>query len=209
MYKAILWDNDGILVETEQWYYKATKEVMEIEGFQLTIELYRETFLKSNIGAWHLLENTDQKYISRLRKKRNDLYASYLESKNIFTKDISPILKKLNNVYKMGIVTSSRKDHFDIIHKRNNILQYFDFVITPNDYANSKPNPEPYLLGIKHSGYKDIECIAIEDSERGVISAKQANLYCIAIPNQMTINSDFSKADIIVNNIDEIMNLLN
>ena len=109
----------------------------------------------------------------------------------------------------MGIVTSSRKDHFDIIHKRNNILQYFDFVITPNDYANSKPNPEPYLLGIKHSGYKDVECIAIEDSERGVISAKQANLYCIAVPNQMTISSDFSKADIIVNNIDEIMNLLN
>ena len=208
MYKAILWDNDGILVETEQWYYEATKEVMKEEGFVLTMDTYRETFLKSNIGAWHLLENTNKDYVATLRRKRNDLYASFLKSKNIFTKDLSIMLSKLNNKYKMGIVTSSRKDHFDIIHKRNNILQYFDFVITPNDFTKSKPNPEPYLLGIQYSGYKDYECIAIEDSERGVLSAKQANLFCIAIPNTMTIESDFSKADIVMDNIDGVMEYL-
>ena len=51
MFKAILWDNDGVLVETEKWYYEATKVVMAQEGYVLTLEVYRETFLKKNTGA--------------------------------------------------------------------------------------------------------------------------------------------------------------
>ena len=109
----------------------------------------------------------------------------------------------------MGIVTSSRKDHFDIIHQRNNLLQYFNFVITPENFTKSKPNPEPYLIGINKTGYKASECVAIEDSERGVIAAKNANLFCIAVPNEMTNKSDFSKADIILDDINKLANYLN
>ena len=67
MYKAILWDNDGILVNTEKWYFEATKIVMEEEGYSLTLDIYRDTFLKNNTGAWHLLNNTSADYIMRLR----------------------------------------------------------------------------------------------------------------------------------------------
>ena len=45
MYKAILWDNDGVLVDTERWYYEATKRVMKEEGYNLTLDVYRKTFL--------------------------------------------------------------------------------------------------------------------------------------------------------------------
>ena len=49
MYRAILWDNDGVLVETEKWYFEATKLVMEEEGYHLTLDEYRETFLKLSL----------------------------------------------------------------------------------------------------------------------------------------------------------------
>ena len=62
MHKAILWDNDGVLVETEKWYYEATKSVMKEEGYNLTLDIYRKTFLKNNTGAWHLLENCNKEY---------------------------------------------------------------------------------------------------------------------------------------------------
>ena len=127
MYKAILWDNDGILVETEKWYYEATKLVMKQEGYHLTIDQYRETFLKHNTGAWHLLENSNNYYINSLRNKRNSIYSTFLQTKDIYIEYLSNILDELYNNYKMGIVTSSRKDHFDIIHKRSKILKYFDF----------------------------------------------------------------------------------
>ena len=205
MYKAILWDNDGILVQTEQWYYEATRLVMQQEGFNLTLDIYRETFLKQNSGAWHFLNSSDPKFIKQLREKRNNLYSSFLKTKDIYTKDLSSLLSILKNKYTMGIVTSSRKDHFDIIHQRSNILEYFDFIITSDDFNNSKPYPDPYLIGIKYSGYRSSECIAIEDSERGVEAAKRANLFCIAIPNSMTSNGNFNKADIILKNIDEVL----
>ena len=204
MYKAILWDNDGVLVETEKWYYEATKRVMKGEGYDLTLDTYRKTFLKNNTGAWHLLKNCDKKYIKILRERRNSIYSSFLQTKNIYIQGLSEILFKLNNKYKMGIVTSSRKEHFDIIHKSSSILKYFDFVITSEDFSNSKPNPEPYLIGINRTGYEASSCFAIEDSERGVISAKKANLFCFAIPNDMTVDGDFSKADIVLDNLNDI-----
>ena len=109
----------------------------------------------------------------------------------------------------MGIVTSSRKDHFNIIHNRSNILKYFDFIITSEDFSKSKPDPEPYLLGIEKTGYDSSQCVAIEDSERGVMAAKKANLFCFAIPNKMTAGSNFSQADIIVDSLYDILNHLN
>tara|TARA_Y100000590_G_scaffold441329_1_gene567851 strand:- start:468 stop:1106 length:639 start_codon:yes stop_codon:yes gene_type:complete len=207
-FKVILWDNDGILVETEKWYYEATRQIMEQEGVHLTLDDYRQTFLKENTGAWHLLKNKDELHVRKLRNQRNKLYSSLLKTKHIFMDGISSVLQKLHGKYKMGIVTSSRKEHFDIIHERNNILNYFDFVITSEDFTHSKPNPEPYLIGIEKSGHKAEECIAIEDSERGVMAAKRANLFCIAIPNEMTKNSNFNNADIIMNNINEIHAIL-
>ena len=209
MHKAILWDNDGVLVDTERWYYEATKRVMKEEGYSLTLDVYRKTFLKSNSGAWHLLKDCNKEYIRKLRKRRNLIYSSLLQTKDIYIQGLSEILSKLNNKYKMGIVTSSRREHFDIIHKRSNILKYFDFVITSNDFSNSKPNPEPYLIGINSTGYKASSCLAIEDSERGVISAKKANLFCFALPNDMTAAGDFRKADVILDNLNDIFLHLN
>ena len=204
MYKAILWDNDGVLVDTERWYYEATKRVMKEEGYSLTLDVYRKTFLKSNSGAWHLLKDCNKEYIRKLRKRRNLIYSSLLQTKDIYIQGLSEILSKLNNKYKMGIVTSSRKEHFDIIHKRSNILKYFDFVITSNDFSYSKPSPEPYLIGINSTGYKASSCLAIEDSERGVNSAKKADLFCFALPNDMTAAGDFRKADVILDNLNDI-----
>ena len=209
MYKAILWDNDGVLVDTERWYYEATKRVMKEEGYSLTLDVYRKTFLKSNSGAWHLLKDCNKEYIRKLRKRRNLIYSSLLQTKDIYIQGLSEILSKLNNKYKMGIVTSSRREHFDIIHKRSNILKYFDFVITSNDFSYSKPSPEPYLIGINSTGYKASSCLAIEDSERGVISAKKADLFCFALPNDMTAAGDFSKADVILDNLNDIFLHLN
>ena len=75
MFKAILWDNDGVLVDTERWYYEATKRVMKEEGYSLTLDEYRKTFLKSNSGAWHLLKDCNEEYIRKLRKRRNLIYS--------------------------------------------------------------------------------------------------------------------------------------
>ena len=104
------------------------------------------------------------------------------------------VVEKLYGKYLMGIVTSSRKDHFDIIHEPLGLLKFFDFILTANDYNKFKPDPEPYLLAVEKSGFSNDECLAVEDSERGLISAKAAGIHCFVIPSELTSNGNFTAA---------------
>ena len=108
----------------------------------------------------------------------------------------------------MGVVTSSREDHFNIIHQKNSLLKYFDFVLTSDDYTKTKPSPAPYLKAVAKTGLNKEECIVIEDSERGLRAALSAGLKCYVIPTSLTKYSDFSGAEKILNNISEVPKLL-
>ena len=76
----------------------------------------------------------------------------------------------------MAIVTSSPKNHFHIIHSRTGFLEFFDFYLTREDYTNSKPSAEPYLLALQKSGLNSQDVLVIEDSPRGLKAAKAAKV---------------------------------
>ncbi len=210
MIKAIFWDNDGVLVDTEILYYRACKETFSEIGIDLSEELYVEYFLKRSSGTWHLAEEkgyTNDEII-KLREKRNLIYGSLLKSTAKVINGAEDTLKKLYGKFVMGIVTSSRKDHFQIIHKYLGLLKYFDFILTVEDYREPKPAPDPYLKAIELTGLSKDECVVIEDSERGLRAAVQAGLKCYVIPTGLTKHSNFSGAEKILNSIKEVPGLL-
>jgi HAD superfamily hydrolase (TIGR01509 family) len=104
----------------------------------------------------------------------------------------------------MGVVTSSRREHFEIIHAATGLLPYFDFVMTRENYIKTKPDPEPYLTAVKRCGLSPEDCVIVEDSERGLESAKAAGIKCIVVPHVLTKNSDFSGAWRVLDNIREV-----
>ena len=210
MIKAIFWDNDGVLVDTEKLYFQANKKIFKEIGIELSEEIYVEYFLKRSSGTWHLAEakglNRDD--ISKLRNERDELYSKLLLNKMEVIDGAEETLAKLYGSYKMGIVTSSKKNHFEIIHKNSGLLKYFDFILTADNYVNSKPAPDPYLKALELSGVKKEECMVIEDSERGLKSALAAGLKCFVIPTNLTKLSDFSGAEKILTKINEVPNHL-
>ncbi len=210
MFKAILWDNDGVLVETEHLYFEATRQVMASAGMALTEEQYVEFFLVQGRGAWHLLEERGVAAddIERLRGERNALYADLLASGSRVKDNIEHVLDALHGRYVMGVVTSSRKDHFDVIHRSSGLLKYFDFVLSAGDYSQSKPDPEPYVRAVERSGVARGACVAIEDSERGLASAKGAGISCFVIPGALTRGCEFAGADRILDSVAEILTVL-
>jgi HAD superfamily hydrolase (TIGR01509 family) len=205
-YKAILWDNDGVLVDTEHLYRDATRRIMAGAGFELSDEQYRELFLSQNHGAWHLLaeQGHTESAITRMRAQRDDLYSELLRERNHTISGVEEVLQSLHGRYAMGVVTSSQRTHFEIIHAVTGLLRYFDFVLTREDYANSKPDPEPYLAGIARTGLRADECIAVEDTPRGLTAAIGAGLKCIVIPNALTAGADFSAAHAVLRDIREL-----
>ena len=208
--KAIFWDNDGVLVDTEKYYFEATYLTMKKAGFELTLEQYIEQFLIKATGAWHLLDQNkfSAKDIQQLKTERDNLYTHFLMTRDILIDGVEGILAKLSEKYKMAIVTSSKPNHFKAIHSRTELLKYFSFVVTSEDYTNYKPDPEPYLFALKKMSVNSSEGLAIEDSRRGLVAAKKAGLECIIMKNELTKTSDFSDADLILEHISQLTKIL-
>jgi beta-phosphoglucomutase-like phosphatase (HAD superfamily) len=108
----------------------------------------------------------------------------------------------------MAIVTSSRRDHFDLIHATTDLLHLFSFILCREDYREAKPDPEPYLAALQRSGLAPRQCLVIEDSVRGLAAAKAAGLTCWVIPSAQTRGQDFAAADRVLDGIADVARLL-
>jgi len=205
--KAIFWDNDGVLVDTERLYFLATQQVLATIGVALTEEQYIELFMVQGRGAWHMAADKgfSDAAIERLRDARNSLYSTFLRQKPLLNPGVREVLDALHTKYRMGIVTSSARDHFALIHETTGLLPYFEFVLAAGDYTRGKPYPEPYLLAVERSGCRTEECLVIEDSERGFKAADAAGVRCIVIPNEFTRGSNFAGAYKILTSIRDLL----
>ena len=196
MLKAILWDNDGVLVDTEGLYFQACREILEPLGVRLSEARFIEIFLKSSdglrrIGAEH---GIDEQTLDAARVRRNARFTELVHAGVPVIDGARQVLRQLHGTVRMGIVTSSRREHFEIIHATTGLLDFFDFTLVREDYLQSKPDPEPYLTAMRKNGLSAAECVAIEDSDRGLRSAMAAGLRCIVIPQGLTRGLDFTGA---------------
>lgn len=208
--RAVFWDNDGVLVDTERLYYQATQEILATAGIELTEEQYYQYFLVQNCGAFHLAQakGLSDAAIDALRDARNARYNDLLKTSPVAIAGVEQVLQQMKGKFVMGIVTSSHRDHFDTTHQHTTLVQYIDFVLTSEDYSVTKPDPAPYLAAIQRSGCRPEECIVVEDSERGLIAATRAGLKCVVIPRDLTRCGDFRAAYRVLNNIAQVLELL-
>lgn len=211
MIKALLWDNDGVLVDTERLFFRASQQILETIGVSLDKDQYVELFLRQGKGLWPLAEakGLSRHEIEKLRQERNAIYNRLLQQEELAITGVRETLEALHKKFIMGIVTSSEPEPFAIIHQKTGFLPYFQFTVTPNDYTHFKPHPEPYLLAIERSGCSKDECLVIEDSERGLIAATAAGLKCVVIPTDLTRHGNFDKAFHVLESLSELTSCVN
>lgn len=207
--RFILFDNDGVLVETEKWYYEANVKALK----QLNITLELDTYLKIMARggtAWELAfeKGVSKDIVNKQRDKRELYYQNFLRTKNIEIQGVKPLLKKLSKKYKMAIITTSRRVDFELIHKNRGIINYMDFSLCVEEYAKAKPAPDPYLAGLKKFNAKKEETIVVEDSQRGLSSAYNAGIDCVIVYNEFTKSHDFSKANYHIEKLEQLYKLL-
>jgi HAD superfamily hydrolase (TIGR01509 family) len=210
MIKAIFWDNDGVLVDTERLYYEATRQVMARFGAELTEDEYVQGFMVRSTGAWHLVveKGFPESDIPLLKEERNVLYSRLIAEAEVLIPGVKEVIGSLFGRYVMGIVTSSRREHLYIIHQSTELLSFFDFVIAAEDYTHYKPDPEPYRMAFERSGFLPEECLVVEDSARGFNSATAAGLKCVVIPHGLSRRGKFDGAFRVLNDITELPPLL-
>jgi len=206
MFSTILWDHDGVLVHTEHLYFQATREALAEVGVDLTVEQYRKWLLIEARGAWHLAreKGVSEDRIEELRVSRNQSYQAMLTERDVVVPGAMEWLGKLRGSYRMAVVTSSRRGPFDAIHQKTPLRSLVDLVLVREDYEHSKPDPEPYVLAMQRLGVRPDECVAIEDSQRGLRAAVDAGVQCWIVLTELTRGLDFAGASRCFENLDDV-----
>lgn len=208
MKKYILFDNDGVLVETEKWYFRANVEILKQMNIILDEQRYKEIMINGQ-SAFLLAEElgyTSTK-VEEARHKRNELYQHYIRTEEIAIEGVQDVLSILSQDYTMGIVTSSRRVDFELIHASRGITDHMQFVLCSGEYARSKPHPDPYLKGLELLGGNKDEAFVVEDSQRGLRSAVNAGIDCVIVENEFTRSHDFSDARHHIKSLEELHTL--
>ena len=195
MKKYILFDHDGVLVDTERWYFKAAERALADIGFALDREQYLAD-MSRGLGTWAQARaaGVDEGTIEQRRAVRDVFYQEYLRTEPIEIDGVLDALTELARHVRMAIVTTAKRADFDLIHQERQITSYMDFVLVREDYTLAKPDPEPYLTGLKRFGAAEAETLVVEDSSRGLRSAVAAGIDCAVVHNDFTKSQDFSQA---------------
>lgn len=203
-YTHLLFDHDGVLVNTEPLYLQAIQEQLATLGITL-----RETDYIQNmaVGAdpWALARaaGCDEAMVDQLRDARDARYQELLRTRPITIEGVDGLIAELAEHFQLAIVTTSRDVDFDLIHAPDgqprtsttpDVVRYMDFVLKRSHYQNSKPDPQPYLLALSRFGIEPSQALVIEDSERGLRSAVAAGIDCAVIYHPFTAGQRFAKA---------------
>ena len=207
MVEAILWDNDGVLVDTEGLFFQSTRETLAKAGIELTFEQFLDISMRQGRSAFQLAAGCGwtAEQIAGLKLERDRLYTEMLQQQTRVLLGVFETLRALHGRVRMVVVTSSQREHFEVMHAGTQLTDFFEFVLAREDFKETKPNPEPYLLALERLGLEAERCIAIEDSERGLTAARAAGLRCLVIPNDVTRNCNFQGATAVLPSAAEVL----
>ena len=208
MLKAILFDLDGTLINSEHFYMEGWNEVLAEVGAQLTFEdwvnNYMGTSLHQNALALKVKYGLSAP-VEELVARRQVLNAGRFKATDV---ELMPFAAENLEFYRhkglrMTIATSSQRPDVDAIFERNGLGHFFEFMVTRNDVENGKPHPEGYLKCLEKLGIEKHECVVFEDTDIGIAAAKAAGLVCYAIQSNIADHAKLYTADQIFTDLNQ------
>lgn len=204
MIKGVIFDMDGVLIESEAIYMESEKEFFKELGLEFTKE-EREKY--TGIPVDEIWKEIDKDYelktkysVNELIEKHIEIFYQGLKENDIqLMQGVEDWFKKLQeNNYKMIIASSSFPKIVNYVYQKFNLAKYMEGFVNVNNIKNGKPDPEIFLKAAEQLALKPEECIVIEDSMNGVIAAKKANMKCVAFNNREDAMQNLEKADLLI-----------
>jgi HAD superfamily hydrolase (TIGR01509 family) len=196
--KALVFDFDGTILDTESQHYHALQEMFKEHGSDLPIEVWGEGIgTHSGFNPYEYLEKQIQKKVDheKLKVRRTERALELIREQKPLP-GIENYLKAAKELdIKIGLASSSSRDWVEEHLGRIGLMDYFEVIKTADDVEKVKPDPALYIQAVEALGVKPEEAIAFEDSLNGATAAKKAGLYCIAIPNPVTKHMLFDEVD--------------
>jgi len=207
--RGIIFDFDGLIVDTEWPVFQSWVEIFDFFGVELPFDQWSTiigTSSHEHFDPFAMIERQVGQTLDRqnLLEKRRARELEMVADQPILpgVEEILRNAKVLN--LKLGIASSSDRDWVAGNLARLGLLEYFDVIHTSDDVERTKPDPSLYQLALQSLGLSPIEAIVLEDSPNGVIAAKDAGIFTIAVPNPLTASLNLDRADMVVESLAEL-----
>ena len=203
-YKAVIFDMDGLLFDTEIVYYEASQMVADQMGFPYDKELYLKYLGVSDEEVW---ANYHQIFASfgknNVQKFINDAYEETIRRFSLGAVQLKPgvieLLDFLEEHRIPKVVASSNQRHIiELLLEKNQLTNYFETIVSAENVKRAKPDPEIFLLAHEYLGTKKQETLVLEDSKNGILAAASAEIPVIMIPDLLAPSEDLQQTTLAV-----------
>lgn len=203
---AVIFDLDGVLVDTTKYHYLAWKEILKEYEQEFTEEDYEHVKGVSRYKSLDMIFKGNEEKISeveriKILRKKNNLYLQYIvdiEGNQVF-KGVVEFLEKLKSKgYKTAIGSTSDSSY--LIIESTGLSKYFDVIIDGYTVDKAKPHPEVYILAARELNMNPHKCVVFEDSKAGVLAAKRAGMKVIGVNHKVSLDN----ADKMIDNFENL-----
>ena len=206
--KAVIFDLDGVIVDTAKYHYLAWKELANSLGFDFSeeqnemlkgVSRVRSLEILLDLGKVDLTQEEKDKYLI----EKNVQYLQYIEKM-----DASEILPGISNLLshlkkeEIRFALGSASKNARLILENLNLIHLFDAIVDGNDVSTAKPDPEVFLIAAEKLTTLPEDCIVIEDAQAGILAANAAGMISVGIGDQMVLQ----EADFNLKSTDELTN---
>ena len=210
MLKAVIFDMDGVIIDSEPTHLKLEIESYKKLGIEVTEDEHHSFVGSTSRFMWEVLKNKFKlnQTLEELIENERGIYFKYLNSNECDINLIDGVKELIENLHdngvKLAIASSSPLNVIEVIANKFQIGKYFEVFVTGDYVKRSKPEPDIFLFAAEKMGVSPENCIVIEDSNNGVRAAKKAGMKCVGINSDAEGRQDISTADIVINSFKEV-----
>lgn len=210
MLKAVLFDMDGVIVDTEPLHRKAYFKMFDEVNIDVNEDVYDSFTGQATLPICRTLcqhfnlSETPETLVAIKRKHFKYLFEN--DSSLALLDGVHELIKDYHeNGLTLVLASSASMPNINRIFDRFDLNQYFKAKISGADLKASKPHPEIFIKAAELAEEHGDNCMVIEDSTNGILAAHAANIYCVGFKSPNSANQDYSKADRVITSFDEIL----
>lgn len=207
--KGIIFDMDGVLINSEPFHYRVWKETLRRRGIRLDYEVYKPcigstvSFLMKLLQENYGIDENDEELVLEMKRIKQEMVEK--DGYPPLLPHVEELLERLSQAgYDLAVASSSPQSYIEEVTENRRIRKYFKYLVSGESVENPKPAPDIFLKTADILGISPKDCMVVEDSANGCRAARAADMTCMGYSNPDSGKQDLSSAYIVVEGYDEI-----